>query len=175
MGWDSYFSEVKKEVKKLEDEKKKLEDSLNDKSGEELELAKERISRLQRELVSSYSMTRLPDETKPLYKTDNIFDYDLSCPENSKKGIWGQRVNVPVLPEFPPEAIYVMYGCHDEFGQKVGPFVAWYPDGQILVKGVRGGESTVYYPDGSKGMEARFQDELIIPQKLWNPDGTPRH
>ena len=171
-GWDSYFLAIKQEVNKLEDEKQKLEDSLSDRTGRDLELAKRRISILERELASSYSVRRLPNETQPLYNTDNIHEYDLVCPDNSRKGIWGQRVKIAELPEFPPQDLYIMYGCHDEDGKKVGPFVAWYPDGQILVKGVRGGESTVYYPDGTKGMKATFQGERIIVQELWNPDGT---
>ena len=175
-GWKKYFEAVESEVQQAKAEEQKLADRLakGEDNEEELRRVKRRLAEIQDELAVSYSETRFPSDTNPLYAIEKLRSYELECPEGSREAIWGERVDVHSLPSFPPPGMYIMYGCHDADGQEVGPYVAWYSDGQIIEDGIRGGEGRAYYPNGTKALEGAMHGSIMFVEKRWNPDGTER-
>ncbi len=171
-GWSNYFAAIEKEVNSAIAEKSKLESELEEKSGRELAIAENRINELERELSVNRMEYNSPIETQSLNIPAKLFNYKLECPENTSAAVWGDSIRISKIPEI-PRGIYIKYGCKTAEGISRGPYVAWYPTGQVISEGVIGGIKKAYYPDGSIAAQT---DESERPHRTtyWNTDGTKR-
>ena len=171
-GWKNYLNSIEKELEEVKAEKESLIAGLSNKSGEELRQAKLRIADLEKELVRSISIKSRQLKTHQIDSLETITSYKLACPENSTPRVWSEIVSSEPTPDFPKRAYYITYGCRDDNGNGVGPFVSWYPNGQLIQEGIVGGDATLYYPDGKKASVARNIAGKWLHQKGWNTDGT---
>ena len=173
-GWKAYYSLLNDEYKKWDDEKQDLVDRLPDIKGKEaLERAKSRITFLQRELISSRAEPKMPLRTEPLYEIENISKYQPKCPDGSRTAIWGERVHVRGMVEFPSAGLYITKGCYDPDRRDVAISRAWYPNGKVVEELDSEGKLLVYYPDGQKAIEGiKTGKHSVHVIRTWNPDGS---
>ena len=174
-GWEAYLKVVETEIETVKNEISAAEALLEDStsSATELDRARERISTLQEELERH----REPKEPRvpSLAVFEALSEYELQCPEDSRKTVWSETVSASYLPDFPSRRHYLTYGCRNESNEEVGPFVSWYPNGTIIEEGMSGATTVLYYPNGQKAIEGTLvSEDSYFVNKSWNPDGTER-
>ena len=170
-GWQDYLTAVEAELQRVKAEKEELESQLSGKTGLELEQVASRIRALEGELsISNFLSRGEPLQVHPLKAMEALLSYELVCPEASVAALWTEPVSLD-LPDFPPRAAYVTYGCRDDEDREVGPFVSWYPNGQKIEEGEGGASTTLYYPNGNKAAEGRLIGNQIFAAERWSIGG----